>query len=108
MCSTKVGTYVLAKGRKAYCQSVVMVVFTAVGKSLVEEVGRLELPGRPLIYGTTAEFLRCFNVSSLSELPELPRENNEAEDEKGEENEKNSDIEGTDLQLEVDEKQNLM
>ena len=77
-------------------------------KSLVEEVGRLELPGRPLIYGTTAEFLRCFNVSSLSELPELPRENNEAEEEKGEENEKNSDIEGTDLQLEVDEKQNLM
>ena len=77
-------------------------------KSLVEEVGRLELPGRPLIYGTTSEFLRCFNVSSLSELPELPRENNEAEEEKDEENEKNSDNEGTDFQLEVDEKQNLM
>lgn len=72
-------------------------------KSLIEEVGRLELPGRPLIYGTTPEFLRCFNVSSLDELPELPRENSEEADE----NEKNSDDTQTDLQLEVDENQNL-
>lgn len=80
-------------------------------KSLVEEVGRLELPGRPLIYGTTAEFLRCFNVSSLSELPDLPRENNDEEAEVSEnedKNEKNSDNDSTDFQLMVDEKQNLM
>lgn len=38
-------------------------------KSLVEEKGRLDLPGRPLVYGTTPEFLRCFCISSLSELP---------------------------------------
>ena len=38
----------------------------------VEEKGRLELPGRPLLYGTTPEFLKCFCMSSLNELPELP------------------------------------
>lgn len=41
-------------------------------KGLVEERGRLELPGRPLLYGTTHNFLRCMNISSLDELPEIP------------------------------------
>ena len=75
---------------------------------IAEEVGRLELPGRPLIYGTTAEFLRCFNVSSIAELPELPREKTEEQEENDDEIEKNSTDDGTDFQLEVDEKQNLM
>ncbi len=44
-----------------------------VAKSLIEEKGRLELPGRPLLYGTTKDFLRCFSVSSLEELPPLPQ-----------------------------------
>lgn len=48
------------------------VIQTLILKGLVEERGRLELPGRPLIYGTTPEFLKCFCVSNLSELPELP------------------------------------
>ena len=43
-------------------------------KGLVEERGRLELPGRPLLYGTTANFLRSFSLSSLEELPPLPEE----------------------------------
>ena len=47
-------------------------------KSLIEERGRLDLPGRPLIYGTTAEFLRCFCISSLDELPPLPDNSSEA------------------------------
>ncbi len=38
---------------------------------LVEEVGRLDAPGRPLLFGTTEEFLRSFGVSSLDELPSL-------------------------------------
>ena len=42
--------------------------------NLVEEKGRLEAPGRPVLFGTTEEFLRCFGVSSLSELPELSLE----------------------------------
>ena len=48
------------------------VISTLIAKGLVEERGRLELPGRPLIYGTTPEFLKCFCVTSLDELPELP------------------------------------
>ncbi|HHV51223.1 MAG TPA: SMC-Scp complex subunit ScpB [Candidatus Avimonas sp.] len=44
-----------------------------VAKNLVEEKGRLELPGRPLVYGTTADFLRCFGISSLNELPAIPQ-----------------------------------
>lgn len=36
---------------------------------LVEEVGRLDAPGRPMLFGTTEEFLRSFGVTSLSELP---------------------------------------
>ena len=48
------------------------VIQTLTLKGLIEERGRLELPGRPLIYGTTSEFLKCFCVSNLSELPELP------------------------------------
>lgn len=48
------------------------VIQTLIAKGLIEERGRLELPGRPLIYGTTSEFLKCFCVSSLTELPELP------------------------------------
>lgn len=38
---------------------------------LVEEVGRLDAPGRPLLFGTTEEFLRRFSVQSLDELPIL-------------------------------------
>ena len=50
-------------------------------KGLIEERGRLELPGRPLLYGTTADFLRCLNISSLKELPPLPqKQTEEAED----------------------------
>ncbi|MBR5360264.1 MAG: SMC-Scp complex subunit ScpB [Lachnospiraceae bacterium] len=36
---------------------------------LITELGRLQAPGRPLLFGTTEEFLRSFNVTSLDELP---------------------------------------
>lgn len=38
---------------------------------LIEDVGRANLPGRPLLYATTEEFLRKFGYSSLSELPDM-------------------------------------
>lgn len=41
---------------------------------LVEELGRMEAPGRPLLFGTTEEFLRRFGVQSLEELPSLNQE----------------------------------
>lgn len=53
---------------------------------LVEEAGRLDAPGRPLLFGTTEEFLRRFSVHSLDDLPTLNPEQiehfkEEAEDE---------------------------
>ena len=38
---------------------------------LVKELGRLETLGRPIVFGTTEEFLRCFGVSSIEELPDI-------------------------------------
>lgn len=48
------------------------VVNTLVDKGLIEEAGRLEVPGRPIVYRTTDTFLRCFGLKSLEELPPLP------------------------------------
>ena len=48
------------------------VIGSLTSKDLIEEKGRLELPGRPLLYGTTENFLRCFNISCIEELPPLP------------------------------------
>ena len=50
------------------------VVNTLFDRGLVEEAGRLELPGRPIAYRTTDTFLRCFGIGSLAELPPLPAE----------------------------------
>lgn len=38
---------------------------------LIKELGRLDAPGRPLLFGTTEQFLRSFGVKSLEELPEM-------------------------------------
>ena len=56
------------------------VVANLISRELIEEKGRLELPGRPLVYGTTDHFLRCFNISSLDELPPLPEEQEKQEE----------------------------
>ena len=41
-------------------------------RDLIQEAGRLEVPGRPIQYRTTETFLRSFGLTSLEELPELP------------------------------------
>ncbi len=58
------------------------VVANLIARGLIEEKGRLELPGRPLVYGTTEHFLLCFGISSLDELPPVPQdeENSEADE----------------------------
>ena len=53
------------------------VVQGLVQKNLLEEKGRLELPGRPLLYGTTPDFLRSFQIKGLDELPPLPQKDAE-------------------------------
>ena len=74
-------------------------------KSLIEERGRLDLPGRPLIYGTTPDFLRVFCISSLSELPSLPERaaQNDANEQETAEEEKNDSENATDFPRTVDE-----
>lgn len=69
-------------------------------KGLVEEKGRLELPGRPLLYGTTENFLRCFNLESIENLPPLPESdknaNLEEESEKEQPENNSNEIEQSD------------
>ncbi|ELK22178.1 MULTISPECIES: SMC-Scp complex subunit ScpB [Anoxybacillus] len=55
---------------------------TLLGKALIKEVGRAEGTGRPILYGTTKEFLDYFGLKTLDELPPLPEW-----DEQGEERE---------------------
>ena len=66
------------------------VMSTLCQKGLIEEKGRLDLPGKPLLYGTTSDFLKCFCIESLLDLPELPDhgedKQEEAEEPKQEEN----------------------
>ena len=40
-------------------------------KEIIKEIGRLQVPGRPILYGTTDEFLRQFGLKNLKELPTL-------------------------------------
>ena len=51
------------------------VINTLVDKGLLEEDGRLDVPGHPVAYKTSDNFLRCFGLSSLDDLPPLVRDN---------------------------------
>lgn len=44
-------------------------IYTLMSRRLIEEQGRREAPGRPILYGTTWEFLECFGLTSLEQLP---------------------------------------
>ena len=48
-------------------------IYKLLDHNLIEDAGRLDLPGRPTTYQVTKEFLRLFGYTSLEELPELPR-----------------------------------
>lgn len=58
------------------------VIGSLMSKGLLEERGRLELPGRPLLYGTTPNFLRCFGISSPEDLPPLPQKTSGQEEDR--------------------------
>jgi len=55
-------------------------VQSLVNKGLIEEVGRKEALGRPILYGTTDKFLSHFGLHSLDDLPKPPGENTEEDD----------------------------
>ena len=61
------------------------VLRTLVAKSLIESVGRLDQAGRPILYGTTFEFMQYFGISGLDELPSLPELDLGGEEEQEEE-----------------------
>ena len=69
-------------------------------KGLIEEQDRLELPGRPLLYGTTENFLRCFNISSIEDLPPIPQSDKE---DKSEETSVESEVENSEENSGVNE-----
>ena len=46
------------------------IVQNLIAKELIEEKGRKDAPGRPILYGTTRKFLQYFNIESLDQLPE--------------------------------------
>lgn len=48
-------------------------VYKLLEYGLIEEAGKIDLPGKPMSYKTTDEFLKMFGYSSLEDLPELPR-----------------------------------
>jgi len=48
-------------------------VYKLLEYGLIEEAGKVDLPGKPMSYKTTQEFLKMFGYASLNELPELPR-----------------------------------
>ena len=48
-------------------------VYKLLEYGLIEEAGKIDLPGKPMSYKTTSEFLRMFGYNSLEDLPELPR-----------------------------------
>lgn len=48
-------------------------VYKLLEYGLIEEAGKIDLPGKPMSYKTTSDFLRMFGYSSLEDLPELPR-----------------------------------
>ncbi len=48
------------------------VINNLVEKGLVEEAGRLDVPGKPIVYRTTAVFLRSFGLNSIADLPPIP------------------------------------
>ena len=65
--------------------------------NLVQELGRLDAPGRPLLFGTTEEFLRTFGVKSLGDLPvmdpvQMEDFRKQAEEEAGQKTEMNVDV----------------
>lgn len=56
------------------------VVSSLAEKGLIEQRGRLDVPGRPILYGTTETFLRVFGISSTDELPTVAKADNNSAD----------------------------
>jgi len=80
------------------------VVASLAEKGLVEEKGRLDAPGRPVLYGTTHVFLRTFGLSSIDELCNLP----ELEEMRAEYNKQFESEEDTQQSLDIEDEPQKM
>ena len=56
------------------------IMFKLKSLNLITEIGRSELPGKPILYDLTDEFMDHFNIESLTQLPTLPQFNNQHDD----------------------------
>jgi len=65
-------------------------------RGLIEPVGRLDVPGKPVLYATTEAFLRCFGLNSLDEIGSLGNIASNEENEEGGQNEQAENTESTD------------
>lgn len=80
-----------------------------IDRGLIECKGRLDVPGRPMLYGTTSDFLRCFGLADLDSLPKTTDEmmdvfanaklNSSEENELNPENEEIIDVDGTQISI---------
>ena len=78
-------------------------------RGLIASTGRLDVPGRPMLYGTTSDFLRCFGINDLDSLPKTSDELIEAfegakaqEEASLDENAESQVIDGEQLTLDID------
>ena len=67
----------------------VQMIRKLVAKGFIKEVGRSDMPGRPILYETTSEFLDYFGLSTIEDLPDMRQF---LEDNDGEEDDKESDL----------------
>ena len=72
-------------------------------RGLLEEAGRLDLPGRPIAYRTTDNFLRCFGLGSLAELPPLPEREGQLDFDELEQMEREKELEYPESTQDADE-----
>ena len=84
-----------------------------IDRGLIECVGRLDVPGRPMLYGTTSDFLRCFGLGDLDSLPKTSEEmmdvftNAKLNTNNGVSNDENSDMIDTDgTQITIEDVEN--
>jgi len=81
------------------------VIKNLIFKGLIEDVGRSEGPGRPILYGTTSSFLQHFGISSLKELPPINAEDDQLQiDLKSDKNVENSESDPQYVSMKLPEK----
>lgn len=74
--------------------------------NLIEDAGRMDAPGRPVMYQTTDEFLKMFGYKSLKDLPDLPKLKEELEQLEMEEVQEEVDVEENNNEVEVEAENN--